>query len=129
MDANDCLSLFRQLPDGAPFRYLKGLTASDIFLDSNESENDTLNIGYYAIMKTREEVPCIGGTRTAPLFTVFETVMIPGSHWEPDDADIMEFTQRSAFYDALREIVLREVDNYVRNIQESDALTSAYSEE
>jgi hypothetical protein len=55
--------------------------------------------------------------------------MIPGSHWEPDDADIMEFTQRSAFYDALREIVLREVDNYVRNIQESDALASASSEE
>jgi hypothetical protein len=129
METTDCLSLFRQLPDGAPFRYLKGLTASDIFLDSNESENDTLNIGYYAIQKTTEEVPCIGGTRTAPLFLVFETVMIPSSHWEPDDADIVEFTQRSAFYDALREIVLREVDNYVRNIQESDALASASSEE
>lgn len=129
MDTKDCLSLFRQLPDGAPFRYLKGLTASDVFLDSNESENDTLNIGYYAIQKTTEEVPCIGKTRTAPLFLVFETVMTPGSHWEPDDADLTEFTQRGAFYDALREIVLREVDNYVRNIQESDALASASSEE
>jgi hypothetical protein len=129
MNANDCLSLFRQLPDGAPFRYLKGLTASDIFLDSNEPDNDTLNIGFYAIQKTTEEVPCIAGTRTAPLFLVFETVTTPGSYWEPPDADIAEFTQRSAFYDALREIVLRELDNYVRNIQESDALASASSEE
>jgi hypothetical protein len=129
MNANDCLSLFRQLPDGAPFRYLKGLSESDIFLDSNESENDTLNIGYYAIQKTTEEVPCVGKTRTAPLFLVYETIVRPGSYWEPDDADLTEFTQRSAFYDALREIVLREVDNYVRNIQESDALASTYSEE
>lgn len=129
MTPKDCISFFRQLPDTAPFRYLKGLSESDIFLDSNESENDTLNIGAYAIQKTTEEVPCVGKTRTAPLFLVFETVMTPGSHWEPDDADLTEFTQRSAFYDALREIVLREVDNYVRNIQESDALASASSEE
>jgi len=129
MNINDCLTLFRRLPSGSPFHYLKGLTERDVFFDSTESENDTLNIGAYAIQKTTQQVPCIAGTRVQPMFIVYETIVRLGGYWEPDDADLTEFTQRSAFYDALREIVLREVDNYVRNIQESDALAAVYSEE
>jgi hypothetical protein len=124
----DCLSLFRQL-DGRPFSYLKGLTEGDFSVDSNETENDTLNIGAYAIQQSTEQVPTVAGPRPTPVFIVYETVTSPGSYWEPEDADISEFTQVRSFSDAVTEIVMREVYHHVSNIQQSDALATAYSEE
>lgn len=124
-----CFALFRQLPQCAPFTHLRGLTTGDIALDSVNEENDTLTIGAYSIQWTTEQVPTIAGSRTEPLFLVFETVVSPGNYWEPEDADLSEFTQTRTFDDALREIVLRELFHYIGNIQESDGLAAAYSEE
>jgi hypothetical protein len=124
----NCLSLFRQL-DGLPFSYLKGLTEGDFSVDSNETENDTLNIGGYAIQETVEEVRTIAGPRPRPLFIVFATVVSSGSYWQPADADLSEISQASSFANALRDIVLQEVFQFVGNIQEADALSASFSEE
>lgn len=121
--------LFQQLPTGAPFTHLRKLATGDIALDSANGENDTLNIGAYAIQWTTEQVPTVAGPRAAPLFLVYETVVSPGTYWEPEDADLSEFTQTRTFDDALREIILREVFHHIGNIQESDGLAAAYSEE
>lgn len=125
---NECLSLFRQL-DGRPFAYLKGLTEKDFSVDSCEKENDTLNIGGYAIQETVEQVPTIAGPRPRPLFIVSATVVSSGSYWEPEDADLSEISQASSFSNALREIVLQEVFQFVGNIQEADALSASFSKE
>ena len=120
--------LFQQLPAGAPFTHLRKLATGDIALDTANEENDTLNIGAYAIQWTTEQVPTIAGPRTEPLFLVYETVVSPGTYWEPEDADLSEFTQTRTFDDALREIILRELFHHIGNIQESDGLTAACSE-
>ena len=120
--------LLQQLPAGAPFTHLRKLATNDIVLDTASEENDTLNIGAYAIQWTTEQVPTIAGSRPEPLFLVYETVVSPGTYWEPEDADLSEFTQTRTFADALHEIVLRELFHYIGNIQESDGLAAAYSE-
>lgn len=124
----ECLSLFKQL-DGRPFSYLRGLTEGDFSIESSESENDTLNIGGYAVMQSTEQVPTIAGPRPTPVFIVFATVVTFGGYWEPDDADLSEVARASSFSDAVREIVLQEVFQYIDNIQESDALSASLSEE
>jgi hypothetical protein len=124
----DCLSLFRQL-DGRPFAYLKGLTEDNFSVDSVENENDTLNIGGYAVMQSTEQVPTVAGSRETPVFIVFATVVTSGGYWEPDDADLSEIARASSFSNAVRDIVLQEVFQYVGNIQEADGLYAALSEE
>lgn len=124
----ECLSLFKQL-DGRPFSYLRGLTEGDFSIESSESENDTLNIGGYAVMQSTEQVPTIAGPRPTLVFIVFATVVTSGGYWEPDDADLTEISRASSFSDAVREIVLQEVFQYIDNIQESDALSASLSEE
>lgn len=126
---DESFALFQQLPHGAPFTSLRKLATGDIALDSANEENDTLNIGAYAIQWATEQVRTIAGSRPAPLFLVYETVVSPGTYWEPEDADLSKFTQTRTFADALREIILREVFHYVSNIQESDALAAALAEE
>lgn len=124
----ECLSLFLQL-DGRPFAYLKRLTEGDFSIDSVETENDTLNIGGYAVMQSTEQVPTVVGPREKPVFIVYATVTTSGGYWEPDDADLSEIARASSFSNAVRDIVLQEVFQYVGNIQESDALSASLSEE
>ena len=126
----DALSLFRQLPQGAPmFTYLRGLTAGDITLDTAEMPLDTLNIGGYVIQETVELVKTIAGSRAEPLFLVMESRASGGGYWEPEDVDLAEFTRTRSFADALREIVLREVFHHIGNIQEADGLYASLTEE
>lgn len=124
----ECLSLFKQL-DGRPFSYLRGLTEGDFSIESSESENDTLNIGGYAVMQSTEQVPTIAGPRSTPVFIVFATVVTPGGYWEPDDADLSEVARASSFSNAVRDIVLQEVFQHVGNIQEADGLHAALTKE
>ena len=126
----DALSLFRQLPLGAPmFNYLRGLDRGDITLDTAEMPLDTLNIGAYAIQQTYEVLPTIAGSRTELLFLVMESRASGGGYWEPEDVDLAEFTRTRSFADALREIVLREVFRHIGNIQEADGLYASITEE
>lgn len=124
----ECLSLFRQL-DGRPFAYLRGLTEGDFSIESSESENDTLNIGGYAVMQSTEQVPTIAGPRPTPVFIVFATVVASGGYWEPDDADLSEIARASSFSNAVRDIVLQEVFSHVGNIQDADGLHAALTKE
>lgn len=126
---SDALRLFAQLPQSAPFDYLRGLTAGDVAIDTAEITDDTLNIGAYSIQETLEDVPTIVGKRVRSVFLVCETVASGGGYWEPEDADLAEFTRVYSFADALREIVLREVFHHVGNIQEADGLSAVFSEE
>jgi hypothetical protein len=126
---SDALRLFAQLPQSAPFGYLRVLAAGDLAIDTAEITDDTLNIGAYSIQETLEDVPTIAGERVRSVFLVCETVASGGGYWEPEDADLAEFTRVYSFADALREIVLREVFHHVGNIQEADGLSAAFSEE
>jgi len=74
-------------------------------------------------------LPTIVGKRVRSVFLVCETVASGGGYWEPEDADLAEFTRVYSFADALREIVLREVFHHVGNIQEADGLSAVFSEE
>ena len=126
---SDALRLFAQLPQSAPFDYLRGLTAGDVVIDTSEITDDTLNVGAYSVQETLEDVPTIVGKRVRSVFLVCETVARGGGYWEPEDVDLAEFTRVNSFAEALREIVLREVFHHIGNIQESDASASAFAEE
>lgn len=126
---SDALRLFAQLPQSAPFGYLRGLTADDVAIDTAEITDDTLNVGAYSIQETLEDVPTIVGKRVRSVFLVCETVASGGGYWEPEDADLSEFTRVYSFADALREIVLREVFHHIGNILEADGLSAVFSEE
>lgn len=126
---SDAMRLFAQLPQAAPFSYLRGLTAGDVSIDTTEITDDTLNVGAYCVQETLEDVPTIVGKRVRSVFLVCETVSSGGGYMEPEDADLAEFTRVYSFSDALREIVLREVFHHVGNIQEADGLSAALSGE
>ena len=126
---NETLALLRQLPKCDMFRYLRGLTAADVTVDTAEIADDTLHCGGYAIQETIDLVKTIAGSRTQPLFLVLEPRVSGGGYWEPEDVDIAEFTRTSSFSDALREVILREVFHHIGNIQEADGLYASITEE
>ena len=124
-----CFALFRQLPEGEPFTHLRSLTADDIAIDTGCLALDTLNIGAYAVQQTSALRPTLAGPRPVPVFAVYETVMSSGTRWQPPDADLTEFMQVGSLAEALRAIVLREVEHHVANLQLADELAAAYGPE
>ena len=110
------------LPKCATYAYVKGIGANpaEMFLDTCNNPNDTINIGAYSITQEvrDQEYKSIRGTITTPrlLYVVHETVVIPGSYWEPEDADIVEFGTEQCFHAALRAIITREADRYHENL-------------
>ena len=126
---NETLALLRQLPECDMFRYLRGLTAADVTVDTAEIADDALHCGAYAIQETIDLVKTISGSRTQPLFLVLEPRASGGGYWEPEDVDIVEFTRTSSFSDALREAILREAFHHIGNIQEANGLYASITEE
>ena len=125
----DALALFQQLPACAPFTALRELATGELALDSAITAHDTVNIGHYAVQQVLDHVPTVAGPRPVPAFILYETVMSGGTRWDPPDADLTEFARARSYADALREIILREVELHVSNIQHSDALAAACAEE
>lgn len=122
---DECFRLFQQLPEGAPFTHLRSLATGDITLDTADLALDTVNIGAYAVQASTRIVPTLSGPQPVPVFIVYETIMSHGTRWDPPDADVSEFARAQSFAEALRVIVLREVELHVANIQHSDALAEA----
>lgn len=117
------------LPQCATYAYLKGIVRSpegaganpaEVFIDTCNTPNDTINIGAYSITQEvrDQEYKSIRGTITTPrlMYVVHETVHIPGSYWEPEDVDIVEFGTEPCFHAALRAIITREAERYHENL-------------
>ena len=123
------LDLFAQLP-GPVFTHLRELGDAAIYVDSSDQEGDTLQIGPYSIVASTERIHVGFGAVPTLTFTVYESVTVTSSdRMTPDDVDVVAFMRESAFGDALRAIVLREVENYVAAIQYSDGLAASCREE
>ena len=118
------LDLFAQLP-GPVFTHLRELDEQSVYIDGD----NTLHLGPYSIVASTERVRVGFGRVPSLSFTVYESVTVTSSdRMTPDDVDVVEFQKTSTFGDALRAIVLREVENYVAAIQHSDGLAAACRE-
>ena len=71
--------------------------------------------GVYLTKESRPE-PSIVGDRYYDHWVVSHDVLIPGSHWEPDDYDYNEVGQFKSLYDAIAEVcrvlIQWKLDNY-----------------
>lgn len=116
------LTLYAQLPDSL-FGYLRGLGESEIYVDSNSTTDDTLNVGAYSIVACAEVRP--SGVQQL-WFAVYEFVTVHSNdRMTPDDVDAVEFTRVASFSAALKAVALREAENLITNIQHSDALVES----
>ena len=123
--AQQARDLFAQLP-GPVFTHLRELDEASVYPD----EDDTLIVGPYTICASIKRMSLGFGTVPSLTFTIYESVAQSSHNRDiPDDVDTVEFLVASAFGDALRAIVLREVENYVAAIQYSDGLAASCREE
>lgn len=96
-----------------------GLTVTVTELEDFYTDNEVIegyNIdGVYLTKESRPE-PSIVGDRYYDHWVVSHDVLIPGSHWEPDDYDYNEVGQFKSLYDAIAEVcrvlIQWKLDNY-----------------
>ena len=123
--AQQARDLFAQLP-GPVFTHLRELDEQSVYPDGD----NTLHVGSYSIVASTERIHVGFGAVPTLTFTVYESVTVHSNdRMTPDDVDVVAFMRENTFGDALRAIVLREVENYVAAIQHSDGLAQACREE
>lgn len=85
---------------GATGKWLK-CDPNEVFVDSAEEENDTINAPGFSVQVVTEDEEWLGITRTKTTYYASVPVTIPGGFMEPDDVDLRVIGDAHSLADAV----------------------------
>lgn len=100
---------------------------------STEFDNPCFEFDGWIYLEYKEEevdVPVIGGTRKATVkgYNTSVAKFIPGSHWEPDDVDVVPDQSYTCLNDALARVAELIVANALDQMMEADSEYESWQE-
>lgn len=105
--------------------WFNGLNRYNVYFESIEYKNDTLNLSDCHIQKIEVEIPTIAGKRKSAKFRVFVAQYTPsGSYWEPDDMDIVEAGVFDSLHEAFSHFYVMQAQTFARD----NAMATLYEE-